>query len=84
MKVVSKDILHKSEAGGVRLDLTGAEALRSAFDAIQTSALAYKAGADIAGMLVTPMADRGTCICWPHSQVMYKFRIGLIDSTSGL
>ena len=60
MKVVSKDILHKSEAGGVRLDLTGAEALRSAFDAIQTSALAYKAGADIAGMLVTPMADRGT------------------------
>ncbi len=59
MKVVSKDILHKSEAGGVKLNLTGAEALRNAFDAIEASALAYKAGAEVAGMLVTPMAARG-------------------------
>lgn len=60
LKVVSKDILHKSEAGGVKLNLTGAEALRNAFDAIKASGLAYKSGAEIAGMLVTPMAQRGT------------------------
>jgi acetyltransferase len=60
MKVVSKDILHKSEAGGVRLNLTGAPALAQAFDAIKRAGLAYKPDAEIAGMLVTPMAQRGT------------------------
>jgi acetyltransferase len=60
MKVVSKDILHKSEAGGVRLNLAGAPALAQAFDAIKRAGLAHKPDAEIAGMLVTPMAQRGT------------------------
>jgi acyl-CoA synthetase (NDP forming) len=60
MKVVSKDILHKSEAGGVKLNLAGPRELASAFDEIRRSALAYRPGADIEGMLVTPMARRGT------------------------
>jgi acetyltransferase len=60
MKVVSKDILHKSDAGGVRLGLRGEAALREAFDAIMASCHAYRPGADIRGVLVTPMARKGT------------------------
>ena len=60
MKVVSKDILHKSDAGGVRLNLRGRAALREAFDQIIGSCHAYKPAADIKGVLVTPMARKGT------------------------
>ncbi len=60
MKIVSKDILHKSDAGGVKLNLVGADALRRAFDQIMTSCRAYEPEADIRGVLVTPMAAKGT------------------------
>ena len=60
MKVVSKDILHKSDAGGVKLNLRGEAALREAYEQIMTSCRAYSASADIHGVLVTPMARKGT------------------------
>jgi acetyltransferase len=60
MKIVSKDISHKSDAGGVRLDLIGVAALEVAFESIRRSVLAHEPGADIAAMLVTPMAKHGT------------------------
>ena len=60
MKVVSKDILHKSDAGGVKLNLRGEAALREAYDQIMKSCRAYSATADIHGVLVTPMARKGT------------------------
>ena len=60
MKVVSADILHKSEAKGVRLDLRGASALRTAFGEIEASARAWRDDARLEGVLVTPMARRGT------------------------
>ncbi len=59
MKLVSRDILHKSDAGGVRLKLQGADALREAREAILASAGRYQAGAVIDGVLVTPMAQPG-------------------------
>jgi acetyltransferase len=59
MKVVSKDILHKSEAGGVKLNLAGEAALQDGFDQIMASARAYDANADIEGVLITPMAQKG-------------------------
>ncbi|WP_163559571.1 acetate--CoA ligase [Halomonas sp. NO4] len=59
MKVVSKDILHKSDAGGVKLDLKGEAALREAREAILASCLQYDRDADIEGVLVTPMAKKG-------------------------
>ncbi len=59
MKVVSKDILHKSDAGGVKLNLVGDAALRDAFQAIQSNAQAYDPNAQIEGVLVTPMAEKG-------------------------
>ncbi|MGM0702591.1 MAG: acetate--CoA ligase family protein [Pseudomonadota bacterium] len=59
MKVVSRDILHKSDAGGVRLDLVGETALREAREAILASCRAYDPQAEIEGVLVTPMAKKG-------------------------
>ncbi|AQU82222.1 MULTISPECIES: acetate--CoA ligase family protein [unclassified Halomonas] len=59
MKVVSKDILHKSDAGGVKLNLVGEAALNEAFQAINDSARRYDPRAEVAGVLVTPMAAKG-------------------------
>jgi acetyltransferase len=56
LKIESPDILHKTEAAGVRLDLADADAVRSAFAAINASAQSYRAGARIDGMLVQAMA----------------------------
>jgi len=59
MKVVSKDILHKSDAGGVRLNLSGAQALENARKEILENCKRYKADAEIEGVLVSPMARKG-------------------------
>ncbi len=59
MKVVSKDILHKTEAGGVRLSLRSKETVHKAYREILENALAYKPDADIAGVLMGPMAKPG-------------------------
>jgi acetyltransferase len=60
MKIVSKDILHKSDAGGVKLNLRGTAALEKAYEQIMTSCRAYAPDAKIRGVLVTPMAAKGT------------------------
>ncbi|PMR78762.1 acetate--CoA ligase family protein [Billgrantia endophytica] len=59
MKVVSKDILHKSDAGGVKLGLVGEQALQRARADILDSCRIYDPDAVIEGMLVTPMARKG-------------------------
>ncbi|MGR2737741.1 acetate--CoA ligase family protein [Billgrantia sp. Q4P2] len=59
MKVVSKDILHKSDAGGVKLNLIGETALRRAREEIIASCRAYDAQADLEGVLIAPMARKG-------------------------
>ncbi|WP_445000889.1 acetate--CoA ligase family protein [Halomonas mongoliensis] len=59
MKVVSKDILHKSDAGGVKLNVVGEAAMREAREAILASCREYDADAEIEGILVTPMAKKG-------------------------
>nr|WP_163503727.1 acetate--CoA ligase [Halomonas socia] len=59
MKVVSKDILHKSDAGGVRLNLVGKAALGAAWEAILASCRAYDPDAEVEGVLVAPMAPKG-------------------------
>lgn len=60
MKVQSSDIPHKTEAGGVRLGVTDAESVRSAFDEIVRSARAYAPAATIDGVLVQEMISGGT------------------------
>ncbi|HLU14767.1 MAG TPA: acetate--CoA ligase family protein [Burkholderiaceae bacterium] len=59
MKVISRDILHKSDAGGVKLNLVGLEALERAYDQIMIGAKQYNPEADIHGVLIAPMARPG-------------------------
>ena len=59
MKIVSQDILHKSDAGGVQLNVTGEEGRKHAFQQIIQNAKAYKADAKIEGILVAPMLKPG-------------------------
>lgn len=60
LKVCSPDILHKSDAGGVRLRLGSAAQVRRAFNEIVEGAKRYKPKADIRGCVVSPMAAPGT------------------------
>lgn len=60
MKIVSEQILHKTDAGGVMVGLENAQAARDAYEAIVTRARAYKPDAVIEGVLVQKMAPRGT------------------------
>ena len=55
LKIESADILHKTEAGGVHLDIANADAVRSAYAALDASARAYKPDARIEGVLVQAM-----------------------------
>jgi acyl-CoA synthetase (NDP forming) len=59
LKVQSPDILHKSEAGAVALNLTGADAIRRAYDDIVAQARVHHPHADIHGVLVQAMAPQG-------------------------
>ncbi len=54
LKVVADGIVHKTDAGGVRLGLRGDEAVRQAFDAM--AGAAADRGARFRGVLVSPMA----------------------------
>ncbi|UCF90357.1 MAG: acetate--CoA ligase family protein [Desulfobacterales bacterium] len=59
LKIVSPDILHKSDAGGVQVKLRSAKEIRRAFDEIIANARKFDARADIRGVLVSPMASSG-------------------------
>ncbi|HVX02230.1 MAG TPA: 4-hydroxybutyrate--CoA ligase [Nitrososphaera sp.] len=55
MKIASPDIIHKSDAGGVRVGVKGDDELRAAFRSIMENAKKYKADARIKGVLVQEM-----------------------------
>jgi acyl-CoA synthetase (NDP forming) len=59
LKIVSPDILHKSDAGGVALGLKTDQEIRTAFNRIMKSARAYNPEADIRGLLLSSMANKG-------------------------
>ncbi|RYX97980.1 MAG: CoA-binding protein [Comamonadaceae bacterium] len=58
-KISSPDIPHKTEVGGVMLNLQDAEAVRLAYDELIRRAKAAVPGARIDGVLVTPMVKGG-------------------------
>lgn len=58
-KIVSKDILHKSDAGAVKLNIEGKEALEAAYDEIIKNSLQFAEHADIEGVMVAPMGKPG-------------------------
>jgi acyl-CoA synthetase (NDP forming) len=59
LKILSPDIAHKTEIGGVMLDLTGDAAVGDAYEAIMARAVAAKPDARIDGVLVSPMRSGG-------------------------
>ena len=59
LKIVSPDILHKSDSGGVILKLKNEQEVREAYNKIIKSACEYQPGADIKGCIVSSMAPEG-------------------------
>jgi acyl-CoA synthetase (NDP forming) len=58
VKVVSPEILHKSDVGGIRLDVIGPDAARSAFEAVTAAGRAVS-GTSVEGTLISPMRYGG-------------------------
>ncbi len=59
LKVVSQQVIHKSDVGGVRVGLADAEAVRTAYADIQRSVHKAHPDAVIDGVLVSPMVPPG-------------------------
>ena len=59
LKVESSDILHKTEAGALRVDIRDAEMLRLAYDEILRNAREYAPSAEIDGLLVQESVTGG-------------------------
>jgi len=60
LKIVSLDILHKTEAGGVIVGLNSGEEVEKGYEQVIRNAKKYKADAKISGVLVQKMAPKGT------------------------
>ena len=72
LKVVSPDILHKSDVGGVKLNLSGEDAVRRGHAAILDSVHSHCPDARIDGVLVAPMAPKGVeCIVGVHGDPVF-------------
>ncbi|MBW1716511.1 MAG: acetate--CoA ligase family protein, partial [Deltaproteobacteria bacterium] len=59
MKVVSPEIIHKSDAGGIKLGLNNQEDIKTAFNEIITNAEKVVKKEKILGTLISPMAKKG-------------------------
>lgn len=59
LKIDSPDIAHKTEAGAIRLSVSGDDAVRSAFDEVVAAARRYAPEAKLNGVLVQEMAPEG-------------------------
>ncbi len=59
MKIVSPDILHKTDAGGVVVGIEDGPGVKEAFETIMAKAKAYNPDAKIDGVLVQQMAPKG-------------------------
>lgn len=59
LKIVSPDIIHKSDTGGVRLNLASADQVRDAFDLLMLRASRQMPDARIRGALIEKMGRRG-------------------------
>ncbi len=59
MKIVSPEIIHKSDAGGIMLNLKEEREIQEAFEKIMKNAEKVTASSKIMGVLIAPMASRG-------------------------
>jgi acetyl-CoA synthetase (ADP-forming) len=60
LKIVSPDIIHKSDVGGVTLNLKKAKEVRKAYKQIMENVKKHKKDAEIVGVLVQEMAPPST------------------------
>lgn len=58
MKILSPDIAHKTDVGGVALDVCGQDQAAAAYASILASVAAAKPDARVEGVIVSPMRDR--------------------------
>jgi acetyltransferase len=61
MKILSRDIVHKSDAGGVALDLKTEDAVNQAFESLVTKAGEAFPQAKITGVTIQPMIGKTEC-----------------------
>jgi len=59
LKIISPDIVHKSDVGGVRLGIESAAAVAAAFDEMMQAIRSRQPAARIEGIAVQPMAPSG-------------------------
>ena len=59
MKIVSPDILHKTDAGGVVVGLEDGKSVEEAFEIIMEKAKAYSPDAHLEGILIQKLAPKG-------------------------
>jgi len=59
LKVCSSDVVHKSDIGGVKLNLKSEDEVRAAFDSIMTAVRQAQPSAMVDGVSVQPMAKPG-------------------------
>ncbi|MFY3432337.1 acetate--CoA ligase family protein [Achromobacter mucicolens] len=72
LKVVSPDITHKSDVGGVKLSIRGEDAVRRAYVDIMAAVSQHRPDARVEGVLVAPMAPKGVeCIAGVHCDPVF-------------
>ena len=72
LKVVSPDITHKSDVGGVKLNVLGEDAVRRSYADIMASVTQHRPDARVEGVLVAPMAPKGVeCIAGVHCDPVF-------------
>jgi acyl-CoA synthetase (NDP forming) len=59
LKIASPDIAHKTDVGGVKLNVNGPSAVAEAYDAILASVKQHAPNARIDGVLIAPMRSGG-------------------------
>jgi acetyltransferase len=59
MKIVSEDILHKSDSGGIALNIKNSEELRVEYDAMMARIAKNEPQAHIQGVMIEKMAPKG-------------------------
>ena len=81
MKIVSSDIIHKTDAGGVKVGIKTEKEARIAYQEIIFEAKKYNKKAKISGVIVYPMVSQGTEIIIgimkdPHFGPVIMFGLG--------
>jgi len=59
IKIVSPDIIHKSDAGGIKLNLSNSDEVKAAFEEIMKNAGKVASRENIRGALLSPMVSPG-------------------------